>query len=78
MDKDKLLKLVDAISSCSDAEEVELDIARGRKTTAREKRMAIALSDIYRFIHGHSKCYHQSWVDDAEKRYKEFVNRNLI
>ncbi len=79
MQQRKLLELIEAITSYSDAEEVELDIMQKRKVSAREKRMAIALSDIYRFVHGHKpECWHQNWVNDADKMYKRFVNKNLL
>lgn len=79
MTPNKLLKLIETMVSYSDAEEVMLDVRLKRKVSKRERRMATALSDIYRFTHGNSTdCWHKNWVKESEDKYKEFVNNNIL
>lgn len=83
MNHEKLLQLVETITSYSDAEDVDMDVARGRKTTKREQRLAGSLNQIYCAVHAFRQmskpgCKHQNWLNDAEDQYKQFVKDNII
>lgn len=74
MTKDQLLELVERIATCHAAEMVDMDVANNRTVSTREKEMAEALGNIYRFTHSvnpHScQMVHKNWIAEAEEAYK--------
>ena len=70
----QLLELVEYLATYSEAEDVEMDIARGKRVTKREKMLADSLGKIYCAVHGHGKCRHENWIDDAVKQYTGYIS----
>ena len=83
LDLQKTLELVEAISTYSAAEGVEMDLYRNRKVSKQEKEMARALLDIYKFVHAKLRfhkegCKHPEWLEEAKKRYEIYLKNNLL
>lgn len=74
---EEVLELCEYIASYSDAEDVDMDVARGRRVTKREKRLAESLNSIYCAIHAFRQntkpgCKHEDWLKNAKNQYIEF------
>jgi len=72
-----MLRLCEYIASYSDAEDVDMDVARGRRTTKREQRLAQSLNQIYCAVHAFRQmtkpgCKHENWLENAKKQYLEY------
>ena len=74
---EKILELVEIISSYSEAEDVDMDVALKRKATRREKSLARSLNEIYCAVHAFRQqtkpgCKHDGWMKNAVEQYKQF------
>lgn len=68
----KKLKLVEEILCESDlATDIDMDIAKKRKVSKREKEAAELLNLIYRIIHSCKSCPHPDWEKEAEDIYNK-------
>jgi len=73
MNNAKKLLLVEEILCSSDlATDIDMDIARDRKVSKKEKEMAGLLNLIYEIIHPYKGCRHSDWEKRAEILYKFF------
>lgn len=76
MTNQQKLDLVEELLCESDvATSIDMDIARKRKTTKRERTAASLISLIYKIIHPSKKCPHPDWSEDAKKMYKDYSGK---
>lgn len=79
MTQKHLLELVEALASHDEAESVQMDIARKRRVTRRERILSQVITDIYTAVHSHDPiqhpCYgvHGNWREKAEHQFKKLV-----
>jgi hypothetical protein len=61
----------------SENEDVDMDVANGRRVTRREKSLAETVGKIYCAVHGHSvTCPHENWKKQATEQYCEYVKQD--
>jgi hypothetical protein len=66
------------LSEDGTGESVQLDVARDRKVSQREKLMSNLLAEIYKIVHPYTGCnFHSNWIEHYYKLFQPIKEERI-